>query len=117
MVNGVVTLDHVWRFGGAIAAFARAVQAGDADAALELLRAGRHDLRAGPRPTRSTRCGPTSSRPGPRSPRPRRPGEAEEALAALERHRVLCAHRRGPFGVARWSAEVERWLAPDPRRG
>ena len=39
-------------------------------------------------------------------------GRAEDALAALEQHRVLCAHRRGPFGVARWSAEVERWLAP-----
>ena len=39
-------------------------------------------------------------------------GGAEAALAALERHRVLCAHRRGPFGVARWSAEVDRWLAP-----
>ena len=33
------------------------------------------------------------------------------ALAALERHRVLCGHRRGPYGVARWSREIERWLA------
>ena len=44
VVNGVVTLDHVWRFRGAIAAFARAVQAGDADAALALLRGGTDDL-------------------------------------------------------------------------
>ena len=44
VVNGVVTLDHVWRFRGAVAAFARAVQAGDADAALTLLRGGTDDL-------------------------------------------------------------------------
>jgi exodeoxyribonuclease V alpha subunit len=24
---------------------------------------------------------------------------------------LLCAHRRGPYGVERWSHEVERWLA------
>ena len=53
VVNGVVTLDHVWRFDGAIAAFARAVQAGDADAALALLHRGADDLDAGPRPMRS----------------------------------------------------------------
>ncbi len=44
VVNGVVTLDHVWRFHGTVAAFARAVQAGDADAALALLRGGSDDL-------------------------------------------------------------------------
>ena len=37
-------------------------------------------------------------------------GEARAALAALGRFRVLCAHRRGPYGVATWSAEVEAWL-------
>ncbi|MDF2584929.1 MAG: exodeoxyribonuclease subunit alpha, partial [Mycobacterium sp.] len=25
-------------------------------------------------------------------------------------HRLLCAHRRGPFGVAHWNRQVERWL-------
>ena len=39
-----MTLDHVWRFRGAVAAFARAVQAGDADEALALLRGGTDDL-------------------------------------------------------------------------
>ncbi|MCW2722654.1 ATP-binding domain-containing protein, partial [Pseudonocardia sp.] len=39
-----------------------------------------------------------------------REGRTEDALAALERHRVLCAHRRGPWGVARWTGEIERWL-------
>ena len=42
--HGVVTLDRVWRFGGAIAEFARAVQAGDVDAATALLDARPADL-------------------------------------------------------------------------
>lgn len=29
-------------------------------------------------------------------------GDATEALAALGRHRILCAHRLGPFGVQDW---------------
>ena len=24
---------------------------------------------------------------------------------------MLCGHRRGPYGVTRWSREIERWLA------
>jgi exodeoxyribonuclease V alpha subunit len=37
-------------------------------------------------------------------------GDASDALAALERLRVLCAHRRGAFGVERWNERVESWL-------
>ena len=33
------------------------------------------------------------------------------ALAALGSFRILCAHRRGPHGVATWTGEVERWLS------
>jgi exodeoxyribonuclease V alpha subunit len=38
-------------------------------------------------------------------------GLAAEALAAMEGHRLLCAHRRGLRGVAYWSSLVARWLA------
>ena len=51
---------------------------------------------------------------------PRRPATSPALSPALDEHRLLCAHRRGPFGVARWSAEAERWLAeadPGLRRG
>jgi exodeoxyribonuclease V alpha subunit len=40
--------------------------------------------------------------------------DAEAALAALDEHRLLCAHREGPHGVRRWNAQVERWLAETP---
>ena len=36
------------------------------------------------------------------------------ALAELDRYRLLCAHREGPYGVRRWNHLVERWLAEDP---
>jgi exodeoxyribonuclease V alpha subunit len=111
VVNGVVTLDHVWRFDGAIAAFARAVQAGDADTALELLRSGADDLRLdAPDAVAALQADVLAA--GSALAEAAAAGRAEAALAELERHRVLCAHRRGPFGVARWSAEVDRWLAP-----
>jgi exodeoxyribonuclease V alpha subunit len=117
VVNGVVTLEHVWRFGGTIAEFARAVRAGDADTAIDLLRAGNPDLGfvepapdapltaellAGVR-TDVVDAGRALADAAGR-------GDAAKALAALELHRVLCAHRRGPFGVTRWTADIERWL-------
>jgi exodeoxyribonuclease V alpha subunit len=40
-----------------------------------------------------------------------RAGDAQAALAALGAFRLLCAHRRGPHGVATWSARIEGWLA------
>ena len=40
--------------------------------------------------------------------------DAEGAIAALDEHRLLCAHREGPHGVRRWNAQVERWLAETP---
>lgn len=40
-------------------------------------------------------------------------GDVVGALDALERHRVLCAHRGGPRGVRYWSDAIERWLAAD----
>ncbi len=36
---------------------------------------------------------------------------ADAAIAALDRHRLLCAHREGPFGVRHWNRQVEQWLA------
>lgn len=40
-----------------------------------------------------------------------RAGDAEAAIGALERHRLLCAHRRGPRGVRYWTAQARRWLS------
>ncbi len=115
--EGVVVLERVHRFGGGIAAVSEAVRAGDADAAVAALRAHPEDVtwvEADPasaaevllRPVRegvvATARAVTAAA---------RAGAAEPALDALGAFRVLCAHRRGPHGVATWTARIERWLA------
>ncbi|HEY0890787.1 MAG TPA: exodeoxyribonuclease V subunit alpha [Nocardioides sp.] len=35
------------------------------------------------------------------------------AVAALDRHRLLCAHREGPYGIRHWNRQVERWIAEE----
>lgn len=113
VVHGVVTLRHVHRFRDTIARFARAVQEGDADTALELLRADAPDLRFAetedPTPLDEVREEVVET--GRALAGAAREGRVPEALTALNRHRLLCAHRHGPYGVTRWSAEIEQWLA------
>ncbi|MGD9987721.1 exodeoxyribonuclease V subunit alpha [Pseudonocardia sp.] len=124
IVHGVVTLDRTWRFGAEIAALARAIRDGDADAAVAALRAGEGGSGAAgavefvEAPTLELR-----DPPGLDAVRAEvvaanatlvahaRAGDVDKALEALDRHRLLCAHRRGPYGVTRWGWEVERWLA------
>ncbi len=40
-------------------------------------------------------------------------GDVDAALRAVDEHRLICAHRDGPHGVAHWNRQVERWLAHD----
>jgi exodeoxyribonuclease V alpha subunit len=40
-------------------------------------------------------------------------GDAAAAVAALDEHRLLCAHREGPHGVRHWNQQVERWLGEE----
>ena len=39
-----------------------------------------------------------------------RAGDSATALQALGAFRILCAHRRGPYGVTTWTARLEGWL-------
>ncbi|MBS9534969.1 exodeoxyribonuclease V subunit alpha [Mycobacterium sp. M1] len=38
-------------------------------------------------------------------------GADAEALRNLEEHRLLCAHRDGPYGVQHWNRQARRWVA------
>ena len=40
-------------------------------------------------------------------------GDAVRCLALQARHRLLCAHRHGPYGVSRWNEQI----MPVDRRG
>ncbi|MFP5068138.1 exodeoxyribonuclease V subunit alpha [Pseudonocardia nantongensis] len=115
--HGVVRLTRNWRFAGTIAEFAAAVQAGDGDRAVELLSATTPELTwvdedaDGVGPARLAGLREDVVRAGTDLLGAAADGEAEQALRVLDRHRLLCGHRRGPHGVARWTMEAERWLA------
>ncbi|MFW6598457.1 exodeoxyribonuclease V subunit alpha [Propionibacteriaceae bacterium Y2011] len=116
VVDGVVRLTHTWRFGGAIGELATAIRTGDADAAVEIVTAGHDDvrfievadeeLRADAVPQVRDRVVATATRLADAATT----GDRQGALRALEAHRLLCGHRTGPYGVSRWTREVERWL-------
>lgn len=114
--NGVVRLERVHRYGTELAALADALRGGHVDDVLTLLRAGgagieyvettdptmadgivgvRHDVVAAGRALVAAAAA----------------GDARGALASLELHRLLLAHRRGNAGVARWAALAEAWVA------
>ncbi len=112
--NGVVRLTRTHRFGETIGALARAVQSDDADSVLEILRSADSEVSfvepAGDAfATESLREDVVSA--ASELTAAARAGEVVRALSLLESHRLLCAHRRGPYGVAWWAATVERWIA------
>lgn len=107
----VATLVTPHRFGESIGALADAIRDGDADAAVRVLAAGGEhiewvDVHQPAEVLRKVLV--------PHALRLREAavlGDADAALKTLEQHRMLCAHRRGPYGVAYWNRQVERWLS------
>ncbi|KAE8765306.1 exodeoxyribonuclease V subunit alpha [Georgenia thermotolerans] len=114
--NGVVRLERVHRFSGAIAELASAIRAGDADRVLAVLRSDAREVEfveaAGERLTDAEVAGVRhdATAAGAALVAAARAGDAAEALNALESHRLLLAHRRGPAGVAHWAGLVEGWV-------
>jgi exodeoxyribonuclease V alpha subunit len=112
---GIVVLSRVHRFGGAIGAVAGAVRRGDADAALQALSTAPDEVTWLPvDPEADSALAPVHDGAvgAARSViEAARGGDAHRALEALASFRVLCAHRRGPYGVATWTDRIERWLA------
>jgi exodeoxyribonuclease V alpha subunit len=117
--EGIVVLDRVHRYGAGIARLAEAIRRGDGDAVLQVLReaptgvtwidvdvtedAAAHDALAPVRERAVTAARAVGDAA--------REGNAGDALRALGAFRLLCAHRRGPEGVATWTARIEDWLA------
>ncbi|MEA2287329.1 MAG: exodeoxyribonuclease alpha subunit [Solirubrobacteraceae bacterium] len=115
--DGIVVLDRVHRFGEGIAKLAGAVRNGDADKVIRVLAEGPEGVTWIPcdveDPDAGDLLGPV--RTGAVSTARAVIGAAEagaagEAIDALGGFRVLCAHRRGPHGVATWMGRIEGWL-------
>ncbi len=112
----VARLRTSHRFGESIGALADAIRVGDADRALTLLRSGDEHLDyvelgecEDPAPRLHSILVPHALRLREAAVL----GAVDVALAALDEHRLLCAHRRGPFGVARWNTQVQKWIADE----
>lgn len=123
LADHVVVLRRVHRYAEAsgIAQLADAVVAGDADRALGVLESApadvewiRVDADGAPHddePLAAVRDAVRSH--GASVATAARAGDGHAALAARTRFQVLCAHRRGPWGVEQWNPRIERWLGRD----
>jgi exodeoxyribonuclease V alpha subunit len=106
----VAALTTPHRFGKSIGRLAEAIRTGDADRTLELLRAGDEHIEFVESENAADRLREVLL---PHALRVREAaviGAGGIAVLTLGEHRLLCAHREGPFGVSHWNAQVQRWL-------
>ena len=115
----VVVLRRVHRFGAGIAAVAEAIEGGDPEAVVAALRSAPPadvtwiDAAPGLDPGRAPELAEVRQaviRTAGSVVAAARLGDGAGSLSALRSVQVLCAHRRGAAGAARWRAEIERWL-------
>jgi exodeoxyribonuclease V alpha subunit len=115
--NGIVVLDRVHRFGAGIAELAEAIRRGNPDDVIDVLNKSPEGVTWIPVDTADPaslqalapiREGAIAA--GRAVFEAAHAGAAREALEALASFRLLCAHRRGPQGVATWTARMEGWL-------
>jgi exodeoxyribonuclease V alpha subunit len=122
--EGVVVLEHVYRYGAGIDALADAVRSGDGDGVIAALTAGHEEVTwipvdigdpAAQEALAPVRAGALAA--AREVIEAARAGDARGAIDALGAFRVLCAHRRGAYGVSVWTARIEGWLAGELERG
>jgi exodeoxyribonuclease V alpha subunit len=106
----IAALKTSHRFGESIGELASAIRNGNADRVIEVLRAGGEHIEwvNTENPAEHLRKVLV-----PHALRLREAavlGDVGAALATLDEHRLLCGHRRGPYGVQHWNRQVERWL-------
>jgi exodeoxyribonuclease V alpha subunit len=113
--GAVVALRTSHRFGERIGALAAAVREGDADATLALLHDRGDEIElVDPTTVDAAAVVREIALAAAREIRSAADaGDPAAALAALDRHRLLCAHREGPFGAGSWNRQVERWLGDE----
>ncbi|MFI5509155.1 exodeoxyribonuclease V subunit alpha [Mycobacterium sp. NPDC051804] len=106
----IAALQTSHRFGESIGTLASAIRTGDVDDVIALLRTGGDHIEW---LDTDTPAEPLRKVLLPHALRLREAsilGDARAALSTLDEHRLLCAHRRGPYGVRYWNHQVERWL-------
>lgn len=109
----VAALTTAHRYGAEIGELAEALRLGDADRAIAALRAGGEAVEW---VSEGDPAGAIRSAVLPHALAVHdaaAAGDAPRALAALDRHRLLCAHRDGPFGVRHWNRRIEQWFTSE----
>lgn len=109
----VAALHTRYRFGESIGALAEAIRIGDAEGTVQVLRAGGEHVEWIDTDRPADRLREVLV---PHALRVREAavlGDSELALAILDEHRLLCAHRQGPYGASHWNRQVQRWLADE----
>ncbi|HET9874978.1 MAG TPA: exodeoxyribonuclease V subunit alpha [Mycobacterium sp.] len=121
LVDGLGSRDDVriaalvtsHRFGESIGALADAIRVGDADRVLTLLSAGGEHIEWVDHDDPATRLRPVLLPHALRLREAALLGADAVAVATLDEHRLLCAHRHGPHGIGHWNQLVERWLTEE----
>jgi len=114
---GVVRLKHVFRYTDEIKALAEAVRSGEPSIVLDVLTQaseGVEWVETDPAATgdlQGVRTDVVTA--GVALTDAARVGDAAKALASLNVHRLLCAHREGPYGVSHWGRLAEEWLGEE----
>ena len=106
----IAALKTSYRFGKSIGELAEAIRADDADRAIEILKSKDEHIEWLDTDTRADSLRKVLVPHAVRLHQAAVLGDQAEALKTLEQHRLLCAHRRGPYGVQHWNRQVERWL-------
>ena len=107
----VAQLVTTHRFGAEIGRLSAALRDGDADVVVQVLRSGARGIEFVETDDAAGVLRPGLVQAAVQLHAHAEAGRTEEAVAALDRHRLLCAHREGPYGVAHWNRQVEHWLA------
>jgi len=114
----VTRLTHVYRHQGPLAALSAAVAAGDVDGALAAVErsSGVIDLVGRDAASVTWADLPDAAAAIRQAAQVTRQaadrGDSATALASLDAHRLLCAHRLGPYGVALWARQVSALATP-----
>jgi exodeoxyribonuclease V alpha subunit len=106
----VASLKTSHRFGESIGQLANAIRVGDADRAVEVLCAGGEHIEWIETENPAAKLREVLVPQAFRLREAAILGDTATALATLDEHRLLCAHRHGPHGVRYWNHQVERWL-------
>lgn len=106
----VAALESTHRFGAEIHALAEALRTGEADDALAVLSAGHDEVEWVDEADPSSRIRSTALSAALAVRDAAERGDVDGALLALDHHRLLCAHRDGPYGVRHWNRRIEHWL-------